>query len=85
MKVKSQLLAGQVCSPLPMEHGTVEQASGGGYYGVVRDPSGQIHYFNVGYTAFLPDGRGVYNGENVLYAPFTEGERRGKVAQIWSQ
>ncbi|HSO27053.1 MAG TPA: hypothetical protein VLS48_03220 [Anaerolineales bacterium] len=83
MKVNSKVCAGQVCAPLAMEHGTVEQATGGGFYGVVRDNANQPHYFNVGYTAFLPAGRGVTNGEQVLFAPYAEGPRRGKVAQLW--
>lgn len=78
MKIKTQVHAGECPSAWYM--GTVQETSGGGYYGSLLDENGITRYFNVGYTEFCPGNRGVYLGEKVLFAPFTEGERLGKVS-----
>jgi len=64
----------------------VKEAFGGGFYGeIVGDYDQQIHCFNMGYTQFFPQGKGVAKGETVSYTPFVPpNPRAGKVACIQS-
>jgi hypothetical protein len=78
MKTKTDLHAG-VC-PGTWYMGTVQETSGGGFYGSLVDDNGITRFFNLGYTEFCPGSRGTFVGERVLFAPFTEGERMGKVS-----
>jgi hypothetical protein len=80
MKTRTRLHAGEC--PGTWYAGTVQETSGGGFYGSLLDENGFTRFFNLGYTEFCPGGRGVFVGQKVLYAPFTEGERAGKVACI---
>jgi hypothetical protein len=83
MKIRTDIHAGDC--PKQWYTGKVEEASGGGYYGAIRGQDGQIHYFNMGYTQFLPNGQGVNVGQNVPYAPFIPpNPRAGKAAYIKS-
>jgi hypothetical protein len=78
MKVQTRLHAGEC--PKTWYAGTVEGASGGGFYGSIRQDDGTLRYFNQGYTSFCPNGQGLKVGQRVLFAPNTEpGERYGKV------
>jgi hypothetical protein len=77
MKIKTQVHAGEC--PSTWYTGTVQETSGGGYYGSILDEN---RYFNLSYTEFCPGNQGVYVGQKVLFAPFTEGERQGKVGCI---
>jgi hypothetical protein len=71
--------------PSNWAYGTVQQATGGGYYGAIMGQDGLIHYFNNGYTKFFPSGQGVSTGQYVSYAPFPPGNQRaGKAACISS-
>ena len=82
MKTRTNLHAGDDC-PSAWYAGKVKEASGGGYYGEVLDKNDQIHYFNLTYTKFLPDGDPVKVGQSVKYAPFVyHNPRAGKVACI---
>ncbi len=84
METKTQLRAGQSC-PSQWAYGVVEKSSGGGYYGQIRGYDGLVHYFNMGYTQFYPNGQGVWVGQQVSYAPFPQGDpRAGKAACISS-
>ena len=57
--------------PWHMVQGHCERASGGGFYGeIVGNKDQQIHYFNMGYTQFMPQGKGVTKGETVSYVVF---------------
>lgn len=84
MKTRTALRAG--ACPSKWYPGVVKEASGGGFYGeIVGDYDQQIHYFNMGYTQFIPQGKGVTKGEAVSYAPFVPpNPRAGKVACIQS-
>ena len=83
MKTRTNIHAGDC--PKQWYKGKVEEASGGGYYGAIQGQDGQIHYFNMGYTQFLPNGQGVTVGENITYAPFIPpNPRAGKAACIKS-
>jgi hypothetical protein len=81
MKARTDLQAGQ-CSSI-WYPGTVQEISGGGYYGFILDENGQTRYFNNGYTQFCPNSQGLWVGERVLFAPITEpGDRYGKVGCV---
>ena len=78
MKNKTDVHAGEC--PGTWYTGTVQETSGGGYYGSLVDDNGIPRYFNLSYTEFCTGGRGVFTGERVLFAPITEpGDRQGKV------
>jgi len=81
MKVQTSIRAGQC--PKAWYAGTVEQASGGGFYGAIRQDDGTLRYFNQGYTSFCPNSQGLMVGERVLFAPITDpGDRYGKVSCV---
>lgn len=83
MKTRSNVHSGQCSST--WQNGTVKEASGGGYYGEILDKSGNIRYFNMGYTQFVPDQKGVAVGQNVPYTLFEPPNvRAGKVSCIQS-
>ena len=81
MKIKSNLHAGECSSN--WSAGTVQEISGGGFYGSLLDDSGLTRYFNLNYTQFCPNSQGLWVGERVLFAPITEpGDRYGKVGCV---
>jgi hypothetical protein len=81
MKTKTDLHAG--ACPGVWNLGTVQESSGGGYYGTILGDDGTSRYFNLSYTEFCPANRGIFPGERVLYAPITEpGDRQGKVGCV---
>ena len=81
MKTRTAVRAGQC--PGNWYHGIVQEASGGGYYGSVRDENGQTRYFNNGYTSFCPYREGVQVGQPVTFSPYEPpNERAGKIACI---
>ena len=81
MKIQTGLQAG-TC-PKAWYAGTVEQASGGGFYGAIRQDDGTLRYFNQNYTSFCPKSQGLKVGERVLFAPIIDpGKRLGKVGCV---
>jgi hypothetical protein len=81
MRIRTEVRAGQC--PGKWYYGTVQESSGGGYYGSVFGEDGLTHYFNNGYTKFCPYRQGVQVGQWVMYSPFEPpNERAGKVACI---
>jgi hypothetical protein len=84
MKIRTRVQAGQCSST--WYTGTVQEVSGGGYYGSILDDNGLTRYFNNGYTKFCPSSQGLWVGERVLVAPITEpGDRYGKVGCVQPQ
>ena len=84
MKNRTGVKAGDC--PTNWYSGIVKEASGGGFYGEIEGKQDhQIHYFNMGYTEFIPQGKGVTVGETVSYAPYVPpNPRAGKVGCIKS-
>jgi len=84
MKNRTGLKAGEC--PSNWYSGIVKEASGGGFYGeILGNQDQQVHYFNMGYTQFFPQGKGVTKGQTVSYAPFVPpNPRAGKAACIKS-
>ena len=81
MKIRSEIRAGECTGS--WQYGIVQESSGGGYYGSVRDQGGATRYFNNGYTTFCPNREGVQVGETVMFQLYEPpNERAGKVACI---
>jgi hypothetical protein len=81
MKAKTNVHAGECSAAWYM--GTVQEASGGGFYGSIIDDNGMLRYYNQSYTQFCPQSQGLWVGERVLFAPITEpGDRYGKAGCV---